>query len=297
MTFDSNEILRRFHRALVREIQANHPEHLSASFSVAEIYQNLVPYRTHRDEIGVEMNADYEHALLRLLAGENDYLTIESRTARQEIREELESPNPNTGLYRDFAAADVRLNPEKVDEALMWDPGQGGTGQGDGGKGGIPGAAAPDPETAGEGPSFAMEEEDGEEGASNGNEAEEKEGWMKKEEPMGADTEEEVLVEAVAEVDPEEVLVELSGEEIPEDFEMDDDMEDKSSSEGSARVKVGGFPHAACAWCRESLPQRTGVNFCPFCGCSVHLVPCPDCGEELELNWRFCIACGTEVSS
>jgi hypothetical protein len=26
------------------------------------------------------------------------------------------------------------------------------------------------------------------------------------------------------------------------------------------------------------------------------LVPCPACGEELELTWRFCIACGTEIS-
>ena len=54
MTFDPNDVLRRFHRALVREIQANNPELLSSPFSVAEIYQNLVPYRTHRDEIGVE---------------------------------------------------------------------------------------------------------------------------------------------------------------------------------------------------------------------------------------------------
>jgi hypothetical protein len=29
----------------------------------------------------------------------------------------------------------------------------------------------------------------------------------------------------------------------------------------------------------------------------VQLRPCPACGEELRLNWRFCIACGTEVES
>ena len=117
MTSDEKEMLRRFHRALVRELQAT-AEDLEAPFTVAEIYQNLVPYRTHRDELMVEMNGDYEHALLRLLAGEGDYLTIESRTARQELQDELASPNPNTGLFRDFAAADVRLNPHVVDEAL-----------------------------------------------------------------------------------------------------------------------------------------------------------------------------------
>ena len=119
MTQDPKDVLGRFHNVLVREIQTNNPDYLNGPFSVAEIYQNLVPYRTHREEIGVEMNADYEHALLQLLAGDGDYLTIESRTARQEIREELDSPNPNTGLYRDFAAADVLLNPEKVGEPLV----------------------------------------------------------------------------------------------------------------------------------------------------------------------------------
>ena len=119
MTFDEQEVLARFHRTLVREIHTKSPEQINSPFSVAEIYQNLVPYRTHRDEIGVEMNADYEYALLRLLAGEGEYLSIESTTARQEIQEELDSPNPNTGLYRDFAAADVRLNSDMLDDVLM----------------------------------------------------------------------------------------------------------------------------------------------------------------------------------
>jgi hypothetical protein len=304
MTFDPNDVLRRFHRALVREIQANSPEHLSAPFSVAEIYQNLVPYRTHRDEIGVEMNADYEHALLRLLAGEGDFLTIESRTARQEIREELESPNPNTGLYRDFAAADVRLNPEKIDEALMGGPGQGGAASGAAESAGSPAAEDPTPEPAGGDPSFVGGEEE-QTGASSTGGTEEMADWTAPEDPTEEGIEEETvpfaeegsLVEAVVEVDPEEVLVELSGEDTPADNEADDDMADKPTSDGADQVQGEGFPPATCAWCREALPQRTGVNFCPFCGCSVHLVPCPECGEELELNWRFCIACGTEVSS
>jgi len=312
MNFDPNDLLRRFHRALVREIQASNPEHLSAPFSVAEIYQNLVPYRTHRDEIGVEMNADYEHALLRLLAGENDFLTIESRTARQEIREELESPNPNTGLYRDFAAADVRLNPEKIDEALMWDLGQGE----DQPVEGVPEDAAPI-----DGPD--AEVLDGEAGLEK--EAEEpeveeiladdvedvdvEEEEMVPEEMMeeaGVDevdpvAEVEDMTDKTVEVDPKEVPVELSGQEVPWPAEvevvLDVEPDAVPSSTDSETMRAEGAPPETCAWCREGLPQRPGVNFCPYCGCSVHLVPCPECGEELELNWRFCIACGTEVSS
>ena len=51
----------------------------------------------------------------------------------------------------------------------------------------------------------------------------------------------------------------------------------------------------SCLWCRATLPERDNLNFCPFCGMDLKLVPCAGCGEELEPDWRFCIACGTEV--
>jgi hypothetical protein len=46
------------------------------------------------------LNADYEHALLRLLAGEGDLARIEPREVRDKLRLELESPNPNVGIFR-----------------------------------------------------------------------------------------------------------------------------------------------------------------------------------------------------
>ena len=60
------------------------------------------------------MNGDYEEALLRMLSGEGDCLLLDSAAARQEMQKELASPNPNTGLFREFAAVDVRLHPRRV---------------------------------------------------------------------------------------------------------------------------------------------------------------------------------------
>jgi hypothetical protein len=271
MTFDEQEVLGRFHRALVREIHARNPEHLKAPFTVAEIYQNLVPYRTHRDEIGVEMNADYEHVLLRLLAGEGDYLSIESRTARQEIREELDSPNPNIGLYRDFAAADVRLNPERLDPAMLE--------EGDG-----PVAAAPPFEDEPLEVEYMSEGVVGEgfDGDGNADGAYER----LEVEPLGANL--GPVEEHLKEIDeadaPGEVSDGIQGSEDEGDGTAVGDTEDLP-------------PFENCPWCREKLPQQARVRFCPFCGSNVQLVPCPACGEELKLNWRFCIACGTEVES
>jgi hypothetical protein len=114
MIVDTNEILTRFHRTLVEEIRHRRPEYLHEPFTVAEIYQNLVPYGTHRDRLGIAMNGDYEDALLRILAGEGGYLILDSEPALRVLREELESSNPNTGVYREYAAVDVRLDPARL---------------------------------------------------------------------------------------------------------------------------------------------------------------------------------------
>ena len=44
----SEEVLERFIEALVQEITDTRPEYLTTPFTVAEIYLNLVPYRSHR---------------------------------------------------------------------------------------------------------------------------------------------------------------------------------------------------------------------------------------------------------
>lgn len=120
----TDDTLHRFFRALIDALRERSPGDVSGPFTVAEIYQDLVPYRTHRDRLGVEMNGDYEHALLRLLAGHGDYLRIESEHALKEIRTELEGLNPNTSVYRDFAAVDVRIDPNALpdDGDLVTDP-------------------------------------------------------------------------------------------------------------------------------------------------------------------------------
>jgi hypothetical protein len=214
---ESNYLLERFHQTLIEEIQTHRPEYLTGPFTVAEIYQNLVPYGSHRDRIGVQMNGDYEDALLRLLAGEGGYLILESEPALRDLREELRTPNPNTGLYREYAAVDVRLNPSILDLAALAD----------------------------------FDRAVGESA----------------EEPLSMSAPLADRIDVVpAGMDPFEERVE----------------------EGSGI--------AACPWCRAELPPRENINFCPFCGTDLKVVPCKKCGEELEPSWRFCIACGTEVS-
>jgi len=79
--------------------------------TVGDIYQHLVPYRTVRSELGFGELAEYEHALLRLLSGERDYLVVERADIQEEFQRELRTPNPILGIYRDYAEAVVFMNP------------------------------------------------------------------------------------------------------------------------------------------------------------------------------------------
>lgn len=242
---ESHSTLEAFHRTLVDEIRRQRPEYLSGPFTVAEIYQNLVPYGSHRDRIGVEMNADYEDALLRLLAGEGDYLVLESAPALRGIREELESSNPNTGLYREYAAVDVRLNPLRIES-------------------GHPAPVAdeaPAPPDAVSVPSWDAQPEEV--------------AVTMEDLAPSLDLEEAhptpVETGAIARTPP------VADDEEPADADRNDD-------------------ESACRWCRATLPERSNLRFCPFCGMDSNLKPCGVCGEELEAGWRFCISCGTEVA-
>jgi hypothetical protein len=226
MSQDTN-LLERFHRALVEEIQTQRPEYLTGPFTVAEIYQNLVPYGSHRDRIGVRMNGDYEDALLRLLAGEGDYLILESEPALRDLRAELSTASPNTGLYREYAAVDVRLNQAQLDLVFGMEGGP----------------VEADPVLP------AME-------------------------PMSVND----LAPAEAAADALSIVppgVDVFQNRVP--------------------ARPAPSPSNSCQWCRAELPQRENLNFCPFCGTDLKVVPCRECGEELEPEWRFCIACGVEA--
>ncbi len=107
MTADAAVLDRIFDR-LIRTLSAGAPGQLHEPFKVSEIVQALVPYRTYRNELGVDTLQDYEHAVLELLAGERGLLVCDPDTVSV-IRKELASPDPDTGLLRRLQTVDVRV--------------------------------------------------------------------------------------------------------------------------------------------------------------------------------------------
>jgi hypothetical protein len=225
----------RFHRVLVESIIASTPAYLEGSFTVAEIYQSLVPYRTHRDRLGIAMNGDYEDVLLRFLAGEGDFAVLDSEAARDKIRRELATRNPNTGVYREFAAVGVRLNPARL----------------------------PVIERAPEGPATRL-----------------------------ATTARPAAQPPERKAPPSPDVRTAAPETRPSAPEARVAQAAQSREPRTQGTGVAGAPEK-CPGCTSALPDRPGLQFCPFCGTNIRVVPCRKCGEVLDRSWRFCVACGT----
>ncbi|MDX1646624.1 MAG: zinc ribbon domain-containing protein [Longimicrobiales bacterium] len=300
-------VLERFHRALIEEIQTQRPEYLTQPFTVAEIYQNLVPYGSHRDRIGVEMNGDYEDALLRLLAGEGDYLILDSEPALRRLRAELETKSPNTGVYREYAAVDVRLNQAHLDlsqEALddlndlaeelegedsvavsELAPAEGsasapGSSASDGSGDIFSEYVAPDGGVEDPGSTEAAETTESPSGWGDGGNGGSNNG--------GAPASRRAAPEAP--VTPSSLAPKR--EPLEPEFVVSEDGDEDETGRSEAKP---GSAEGICIWCRADLPDRPDVNYCPYCGTDLRLVPCTSCGAEVEPGWMFCTACGTEV--
>jgi hypothetical protein len=109
--------LDRIFRRLIQQLRARYPQYLSRPFEAEEIYQVIVPYRHHRQELGIDTNQDYEAAVMRLLSGERSYLTVD-REMRDALTRELESSNPDTSLFRVYGSHRVSVSAEALGQLV-----------------------------------------------------------------------------------------------------------------------------------------------------------------------------------
>ena len=112
------DALDRLFRRLVLNLADLDPSHIHGPVDVNELYERLVPYRTHRSVLGIDSHEDYEMVLLRLLSGERGYAFVEPEEARTALASEAAGINPDSGIYRRYGAAKVTFDPDHVRVAL-----------------------------------------------------------------------------------------------------------------------------------------------------------------------------------
>lgn len=261
----TDEVVTRLYRCLAEELRTRgHPP--DQPIKVSELYQDLVPYRAVRSALGVELNADYEHALLRLLSGERDLLRLEPQQARDELRREVEASYPFVGLFRKFSASDVWVAPE---EGLRPE--------------GDEGARADNAEPMESGPDSSPAAS-ASRGLEKGRAAEGSERGSSDAPP----------VRIAAETDGVSQGTTRRGGPLPARAPAPVHLH-REDAEGDPADRL---THAGsdCVFCAEDLPTGRRIRFCPHCGGDQRLRPCARCDAVLEREWRYCISCGHEVA-
>lgn len=94
---------------------------LAVPFPAAEVYERLVPYRSNRSQLRVATHQDYEMAVLRLLAGERNYVRLDPDDVREAMQREVTAVNPDTAMFRNFPDAVVMINRMAAERHLRGD--------------------------------------------------------------------------------------------------------------------------------------------------------------------------------
>lgn len=253
----TDEVVSRLYRILVDELRRRgHPE--GEPLKVAELYETVVPYRAVRPALGLDLNADYEHALLRLLSGERGLLRLEPAAAMEELRREADTPYPAVGLFRKFSGCRVwvEMPDSEGQEVEVGGPAEEGPGE--------------------EPTSYSQARGRGRAGARA---SEEPAGARRPASPTsGTEPGGARPVRIAAEAAPDRSIVRLHA----------------ADSDATGPLTPDGVP---CAFCGEELPAGRNVRFCPHCGGDQRLQPCTRCDAVLERGWRYCISCGQEMTA
>jgi len=117
MTDDLDRLFER----LVSVLADDAPGRLAVPFPAAEVYERLVPYRSNRSILKVATHQDYEMAVLRLLAGERGYVSLEPGEVQEALQREAGESNPDTALFRQFPDAILSLNRLAAERFLRGD--------------------------------------------------------------------------------------------------------------------------------------------------------------------------------
>ena len=93
---------------------------LERPITVGEIIETFVPYASARRDGQLASNDDYLQAMMELISGQRD-LVFGDDLMQDDLKAELESPNPDLSVVRTYAHTNVRLSTAGVQRVLAGD--------------------------------------------------------------------------------------------------------------------------------------------------------------------------------
>ncbi len=100
----------------------------------------------------------------------------------------------------------------------------------------------------------------------------------------------QLRIQVADDLNPEAVPASASETSHPEVLLASDEVSDPDAG---ASLETPG----RCWRCELKLPDRAGHRYCVFCGSDQLRPRCRQCDEQLEAEWRYCPACGSQRSA
>ncbi len=250
---------------------------LERPVTVGEILDTFVPYGAARRDGGLDTHDDYLHGLMRLASGERSLLFGDD-LMQDDLKAELETPNPDLSVLRTYAQTKVRISSAGVTKVLEGDtaidlrpptpltpaarvppapeP-----------RGSTPlagGLAVPRPATPTQPRASAPVPASGE--------------------PAGGQA---------AEPRTQPARRDAPGEPFTEPRRAGGLESAFAAYQGSQQAP--GTDEGGCPYCAQALPTGRQVKFCPSCGQNLLVKRCPGCSAEIETGWKFCVTCGRKA--
>jgi hypothetical protein len=108
-------------RLLVRTLAEQDPPRIHQPIAINELMDALLPYRLVRRELGVDSAEDYETLLLRLCAGEGEFVQADPAT-QAALLAEFGKPLPDLALLRVYGDTHVVLRTDPLMSAMEAHP-------------------------------------------------------------------------------------------------------------------------------------------------------------------------------
>lgn len=289
--------LDRLYRRVVDNIRGMFPELLSRGFEVSQLYQQIVPYRTNRRELGFDSNEEYELALMQLLAGLRGYLTSDDELQRA-MRTELSSSNPDLTAFRIYATSTVALAPEPLralerrlltHESGRATPNALSASE----QASLAGRATESLDVTSESPAVAPRLDPSRSTGGPGSAG----GAPRAPTPAAphppASRPAAAPPSAPPPVSPAGPAAFASPPAPVSPHSPPPPLAPSMTVPRTTAPPVSAG--ATCRYCSGALPDGRRVTFCPSCGHNLTVQHCPACATELEVDWKFCITCGRGI--
>ena len=289
--------LDRLYRRVVQNVRAGFPELLTRSFEVSQLYQQIVPYRTNRRELGFDSNEEYELALMQLLAGLRGYLSGDGEMQKA-MRQELASSNPNLAAFRVYATSSVTLAAEAL-RALERQPSVTEAPRS------TPSTLSPSEQALIAGRATEAVDVSSTRGPAPSSTAARA--------PLSATAAPVAPAASAAPAAPAAPALSTASAAPARPVDVPPSQARGASAPIPAPRRDVPAPSAdspmtaprptaplasvgdTCRYCGGGLPEGRRITFCPGCGHNLTVQHCPACATELEVGWKFCITCGRGV--